>query len=100
MRKQIAAANWKMNLTYQEAESLLDQLLAIPHDPAENHEVVFAVPAPYLKMAQDKVGTKTGVFIAAQNVYSKKSGAFTGEISVVMLGSLGVHHVVIGHSER
>jgi triosephosphate isomerase len=100
MRKQIAAANWKMNLTYVEAEKLLNELLDEPYSLSENHRVVLAVPAPYLYMAQEKVSGRSQVFVAAQNVYSKKSGAYTGEISVLMLQSLGVEHAVIGHSER
>jgi triosephosphate isomerase (TIM) len=100
MRKQIAAANWKMNLTIQQGEQLIDDILAIPHDIKDNQEVIFAVPAPYLAMAQQKLRNKENVFVAAQNVYSKKSGAYTGEISVDMLSSLAVQYVVIGHSER
>lgn len=100
MRKQIAAANWKMNLTKQEAESLLDELLSIPHTATENQEVILSVPAPYLLLAQSKLDGKQNAFVAAQNVYSKKSGAYTGEISVVMLDSIGVKHAIIGHSER
>jgi triosephosphate isomerase len=100
MRKQIAAANWKMNLTIQQGEQLIDDILAIPHNIKDNQEVIFAVPAPYLAMAQQKLRNKENVFVAAQNVYSKKSGAYTGEISVDMLSSLAVQYVVIGHSER
>jgi triosephosphate isomerase len=100
MRKQIAAANWKMNLTYQQAESLLDDLLAFPHDAAANHEIMFAVPAPYLAMAYQKVEHSSNTFIAAQNCSSQKSGAYTGEISAEMLQSIGIKHVLVGHSER
>ncbi|RFM28118.1 triose-phosphate isomerase [Deminuibacter soli] len=100
MRAQIAAANWKMNLTLQQGEALLDDLSKAT-DNLDNHRVViFAVPSPYLAMAQEKIKGKTNVFIAAQNVYNKKSGAFTGEISVEMLASLGIQWVVLGHSER
>lgn len=100
MKSQIAAANWKMNLTLQQGEALLDELLAQPYQLNENRLVVFAVPAPYLAMAQQKVAGKDHVFVAAQNCYSKKSGAYTGEISVEMLESLGIKWVVLGHSER
>ena len=100
MRKQIAAANWKMNLTYQEGENLLNEILEIPHNLNTGQYVVFAVPAPYLDMAVGKIADEPHMFVAAQNVYSKKSGAFTGETSVAMLESLGVDHVIIGHSER
>jgi triosephosphate isomerase len=51
-------------------------------------------------MAQQKVKDMPHIFVAAQNCYSKKSGAYTGEVSVEMLASLGVQYVVIGHSER
>jgi len=100
MRKQIAAANWKMNLTLQRAEQLLDNVMAKTHQPAADQQVVFAVPFPYLTMAQQKIAGRQQVFIAAQNCYSKKSGAYTGEVSVEMLQSLGISFVVIGHSER
>lgn len=101
MRKQIAAANWKMNLTLQAGEQLLDNLLSKTYSlDGGNRQVVFAVPAPYIAMAQEKVKDVQHVFVAAQNCYSKKSGAYTGEISVEMLTSLGVEFVVLGHSER
>ena len=100
MRKQIAAANWKMNLTYQKAEELLKAFLSIPHNLSEDQIAVFAVPAPYLDMAEDKIKGEKHMYIAAQNVYSKKSGAYTGEVSVEMLVSLGVEYAIVGHSER
>ncbi|MBN9297493.1 MAG: triose-phosphate isomerase [Filimonas sp.] len=100
MRKQIAAANWKMNLTIAQGEALLDGIIAKPHHLKPEQLVVFAVPFPYLAMAQQKIAGKQNVFIAAQNCYSKKSGAYTGEVSVEMLQSLGIKWVVLGHSER
>lgn len=100
MRKQIAAANWKMNLTYQQAEKLLDELLATPHELSGDRLAVFAVPFPYLQMANAKLGGKSNVFVAAQNCYSKNSGAYTGEVSVEMLTSMNIRYVIIGHSER
>jgi len=100
MRKQIAAANWKMNLTLEKAETLLDTLLKQLPDLKEDQQVIFAVPFPYLLTAQKKIGNRTNVFAAAQNCYSKASGAYTGEVSVEMLRSMLIRHVVIGHSER
>ena len=100
MRKQIAAANWKMNLTLQKGEELLDDIIALPHELKADQQAIFAVPFPYLAMAQQKVHGKKNVFIAAQNCYNKKSGAYTGETSVEMLQSLGINYVVLGHSER
>ncbi|MEP6674566.1 MAG: triose-phosphate isomerase [Ferruginibacter sp.] len=100
MRKQIAAANWKMNLTLQEAESLIDELLKTDHTLNENQEAVFGVPFPYLQAVNKKLSGKKNVFTAAQNCYDKKSGAYTGEVSAAMLQSIGTDYVIIGHSER
>jgi triosephosphate isomerase (TIM) len=100
MRKQIAAANWKMNLTIDKAEALLDEIIAAKINLEENHLAVFAVPFPYLQIAQQKIDNAENFFIAAQNCYSKKSGAYTGEVSVEMLQSLNIKYVVLGHSER
>ncbi len=100
MRKQIAAANWKMNLTLQQAETLMDELTAISHDLKENQEAVFGVPFPYLINVKNKLAGKQHAFVAAQNCYDKKSGAYTGEVSAEMLKSISVDYVIIGHSER
>lgn len=100
MRKQVAAANWKMNLTYQQAEQLITDIINTPHTLAAHQLAVFAVPFPYLKMVADKVNGKSGVAVAAQNCYTQKAGAYTGETSVEMLQSVGATYVVLGHSER
>jgi triosephosphate isomerase len=100
MRKQIAAANWKMNLTLQQGDQLLNDIIAKPHQLASHQFAVFAVPFPYLSMAVQKFAGKSNVFIAAQNCSNKKSGAYTGETSVEILQSVGIQYVVLGHSER
>lgn len=100
MRKQIAAANWKMNLTLQQAEKLMDDLIAIPHNLTANQEAVFGVPFPYLINVKNKLAGKKNAFVAAQNCYDKKSGAYTGETSAEMLKSINVDYVILGHSER
>jgi triosephosphate isomerase len=100
MRPQIAAANWKMNLTLTQAETLLDALLAQSFDAAPHRSVLLAVPFPYLPMALARTAGRAGISVAAQNCHQKASGAFTGEVSAPMLASLGVTHVLIGHSER
>jgi triosephosphate isomerase len=100
MRKQIAAANWKMNLSYQQAEKLIDDLLAFPRQLNEHQEAIFAVPFPYLSMVANKLAGKQNIYVAAQNCSNKKCGAYTGETSLEILQSIGVNHVVIGHSER
>ena len=100
MRKQIAAANWKMNLSHHEADSLLDQLLATEYHLSSNQAVIFAVPAIYIPLAVQKLNGKPNIFVAAQNCHQKANGAYTGEIAASMFASVGVHHVILGHSER
>ncbi len=100
MRKQIAAANWKMNLSQNEAETLLDQILATEHSLGSNQEAIFAVPAIYIPLATQKLAGKQNVYVAAQNCHPKANGAYTGEISAPMFSSVGVKHIVLGHSER
>ncbi|GAO43957.1 triose-phosphate isomerase [Flavihumibacter petaseus] len=100
MRKQIAAANWKMNCTYQQGEKLLDDILKSKPSLQPQQTVIFAVPFPYLIMASSAVANENNVSVAAQNCYQKKSGAYTGEVSVEMLQSIGIRYCIIGHSER
>lgn len=99
MRKQIAAANWKMNLTYSEGENLLKALNSADFDLKSNQQVIIAVPFPYLDLAR-KLINRPGVFVAAENCYDKVSGAYTGEVSVEMLKSMAIAYVILGHSER
>ncbi len=100
MRKQIAAANWKMNLSQSEADTLLNELLQTEHHLAAHQEAIFAVPAIYIASASAKLAGKQNVFVAAQNCHQKNIGAYTGEISAPMFASVGVKHIVLGHSER
>lgn len=100
MRKQIAAANWKMNLTYQQGEQLLDAILSAGVKLNEHQMAIFAVPSPYLLMTRSEVEEELNYFASAQNCYNKKSGAYTGEISAEMLNSINIKYCVLGHSER
>lgn len=100
MRTQIAAANWKMNLTFQQGEKLLDQVLAAKIKMKDHQKTIFAVPFPYLTMARSEVAEEKNYYVAAQNCNHKKSGAFTGEISAEMLHSLNITYCIVGHSER
>ncbi len=100
MRKQIAAANWKMNLTFQQGEKLLDDILEANITLSSHQYAIFAVPYPYLLMTRSEVDNARNYHVAAQNCYHKKSGAFTGEVSAEMIHSIGVPYCVIGHSER
>ena len=100
MRKQIAAANWKMNLTLQQANELLDEIIGKRITLDRDQQAVFGVPFPYLLLANQKIKDNKDFFIAAQNCYTKDSGAFTGETSAAMIASCKIEYVIIGHSER
>jgi triosephosphate isomerase len=100
MRKQIAAANWKMNLTYQQGATLLQTIVSADISLKENHRAVFAVPFPYLELANNNIRHKSNYFISAQNCSDKKSGAYTGEVSAEMLKSVNIPFCLVGHSER
>ncbi|NCU02638.1 MAG: triose-phosphate isomerase [Chitinophagaceae bacterium] len=100
MRQQVAAANWKMNLTFQQAEELINGIINTPFTLSASQRAVFAVPFPYLSMVVAKLKGHLNTGVAAQNCYTKTSGAYTGETSVEMLKSINVGYVVLGHSER
>ncbi|HUQ65803.1 MAG TPA: triose-phosphate isomerase [Flavitalea sp.] len=99
-RKQIAAANWKMNGTAQQAESLLTDVME-PEITLDVHQlVIFSVPFPFLQQANQQLGDQRNYYIAAQNCSQYSSGAYTGEVSAEMLKSIGIRYCIVGHSER
>ena len=100
MRNQIAAANWKMNLTFQQGEKLLDDVLDAKIRLKSRQRTIFAVPFPYLLMTRSEVEEEKNYYAAAQNCYHKKNGAFTGEVSAEMVHSLAIPYCIVGHSER
>lgn len=100
MRKQIAAANWKMNLSYSEAETLLDALVAQAPPMQGDRLALIAVPFPYLLLAKQKLAATQAVWVTAQNCAATNNGAYTGEVSAAMLQSMQIAYVLIGHSER
>lgn len=98
MRKTIVAGNWKMNKTVAETKDMLSELKELAKD-VKGVEVVIGAPFTALESAVKTV-EGSNIAIAAQNMYPKDSGAYTGEISPVMLKELGVKYVILGHSER
>jgi triosephosphate isomerase len=100
MRKQIAAANWKMNLTLEQGQTLLKEITSAGIQLQPSQQAIFAVPFPYLSMAKTAINAQANFDIAAQNCSDKKSGAYTGEVSVEMLQSMNISYCIIGHSER
>ena len=77
MRTQIAAANWKMNLTFQQGEKLLDDILGAEIKLKDHQKTIFAVPYPYLTMTRSEVAEEKNYY-AAENYSREKiiSGKF------------------------
>ena len=92
------AANWKMNLSLDEARDLLNGIKSIKID-FNKVEVLVAPPFTTLQLANELLAG-TGILIAGQNMHWESKGAFTGEISPLMLKEAGCSHVILGHSER
>ncbi len=98
MRTKIIAGNWKMNMT---GAATLELIEAVKREVAgvDKVEVVVCPPFTELKAAAAACAG-SNVMLGAQNVHWADAGAFTGEISTIMLQSVGVKYVIIGHSER
>lgn len=96
-RKPIIAGNWKMYKTSKEAISFITELA--PKITSAKALVYLAVPFTCLESAV-KAAEKTNIVIGAQNMHEAQKGAFTGEVSGLMLKMAGVQFVLIGHSER
>lgn len=99
MRKTIIAGNWKMNKTNNETIKILTELKEEVKEVKNKITIIVGVPFTSLS---DAVKTVKGsnIKIAAQNFYPKESGAYTGEVSPLMLKDIGVEYVILGHSER
>jgi len=98
MRKKIVAGNWKMNLDLPSARALCTELAEVKLKGGM--QVILGSPSPYLYHMAALSDKNPKVHIAAQNCHQEDKGAYTGEVSHVMLSSIGVNHVIIGHSER
>lgn len=94
MRRKIVAGNWKMNLDAAEADALFAAIQQLK--PAAGVELIVFPPAVYI----DRFVKAGGVRIGAQNAHAADYGAFTGELSMTQLKSVGATAVLVGHSER
>ena len=97
-RLPIIAGNWKMNKTVGEAVELIKQL-KISLSGVKGVEVAVAPPFTALYAVHKEI-EGSPLRLAAQNLYWEEKGAYTGEISPLMLKELGCQYVIIGHSER
>ena len=98
MRKKVIAGNWKMNKNLSEANEFIDEVVK-QVTTSDQVEAIVCAPFPYLATLVEKA-KGSSVKISAQNMHYSDAGAFTGEVSPVMLRDIGVSHVVLGHSER
>jgi len=100
MRKPFIAGNWKMNLTHMEAIKFI-QDLAYEFKNKNSIDVCICPPFTALRSVKNIIDSDRLSFkIGAQNMHWEESGAYTGEISPLMLVTLGMDYVIIGHSER
>ena len=95
VRTVLIAGNWKMNHTVSEAERFFKELKVIKKEA----ELLICPPFTDIPLARFMLGTSS-IQWGAQNVYPEDKGAFTGEVSPVMLKDLGCTYVICGHSER
>jgi triosephosphate isomerase len=98
VRTPLIAGNWKMHKTGVEAKAFIDALLAKLSDTSG---VDVAVCPPFTALGSTLLSARDSkVRVFAQNMHHEPEGAYTGEVSPVMLRSLGVAGAIVGHSER
>jgi triosephosphate isomerase len=96
MRQKLVAGNWKMHGNLQMTQDLLKKLLGKQLPEAQ---LLVCPPFPYLQQAAQLLqGSR--IALGAQDCAVAQEGAFTGDVSALMLADLGVSHVLLGHSER
>ena len=98
MRNLMVAGNWKMNGDSTMTSELVDEIAAGYVD-SDSCELLICPPFPLLGLAANKI-QGTSIFLGAQNLSEYNSGAYTGEVSALMLTDAGCQYVIIGHSER
>lgn len=97
MRKPIIAGNWKMNNTIKEGLNLVKEIKST----SLSNDVEAVVCVPYILLESVKNSIKdTNIKLGAQNMHWEDSGAYTGEISPLMLKEIGIDYCILGHSER
>ena len=98
MRQMIIAGNWKMNGTIAETESLIGALLE--GDSKSDRATALVCPPFTSLFAASKLLTDSHIRLGAQDMSAHEKGAYTAEVSAEMLLTVGVTHVILGHSER
>jgi len=98
MRIPVMAGNWKMNKTILESIALVKELKDFVRD-TKGIDIIVCPPFTSLWVTREIV-SETNIHLGAQNLYKEEKGAFTGEISPLMLKDIGCEYVILGHSER
>lgn len=97
-RKTLVAGNWKLNGDLTLAAKMLPQ---ITQSLENKQNTLCAIFPSFVHLdAMNAMAEGSGISIGAQNVSEHQSGAFTGEVSLAMLSSIGIKHLLLGHSER
>ena len=99
MRKPYIAGNWKMNMTPSEGKAFAAELVKAYKESGADCKIMIGVPFVDLPGVVEAV-KDSPIIVAAQNMANHTSGAYTGEVSPLMLKDLGVNTVILGHSER
>jgi triosephosphate isomerase len=98
IRKPLVAANWKMNTERAEAAALAKSVV---DSIGRQYKVDVVLCPPYIWLHDvGMIIRDSNISLGAQNMHWEDKGAFTGEISSIMLKSIGCKYVIIGHSER
>jgi len=101
MRNFIIAGNWKMNMTNDNTKEFLEDLKTKISNFEFKNKIEIIICPPFTSLLTAKECMKdSAIKIGAQNMFHKKTGAYTGEISPIMLNELNCEYVIIGHSER
>lgn len=97
MRRPIIAGNWKMNKTISEGVDFVKEIKNL----GDNTDVEVVVCVPFVSLLSVKMELEgSNIKLGAQNIHFEENGAYTGEISPLMLKEIGVDYAIIGHSER
>ena len=100
-RRPMVAGNWKMYTAPREGILLVQEMINLTTDVAEDVEIVVCPPFTGLYSASIMIELdKLRIALGAQDVYWEEEGAFTGEVSPRMLTNMSVRYVIVGHSER
>ena len=99
VRTPLIAGNWKMNGSTQRTKQLISSLCSGVADD-DDRIMLLCPPYPYLHIAAEALKSKA-IMLGAQNIAMEPdSGAYTGEVSGLMLKNFGCEYVIVGHSER